>query len=127
MIRSMPVTSADFTLQGRLTAYREKVTEVLIVLDEVVREAMEEVNREKLSGTGEIKYEAQPPRWSLLWKKGKQRFEVNLMAFAQGGAFVIHGRTGLDRPFRGWRRTREEDKQAIKQEVLDQMEYDAPY
>ena len=123
----MPVTSADFVLQGRLTAYREKVTQVLVELDRVVREAMEEVNREKLNGSAEIKYERQPPRWSLLWKQGKQRYEVNLMAFAQGGAFVIHGRTGLDRPYRGWQRTREEDKQAIKQEILDQMEFDAPY
>lgn len=127
MIQAMPVTSADFQLQGRLTAYREKVTEVLVGLDAVVREAMEEVNREKLKGAGEVKYERQPPRWSLLWKEGKKRFEVNLMAFAQGGAFVIHGRTGLDRPFRGWHRSREEDKQAIKQEILDQMEYDASY
>ena len=123
----MPVTSADFVLQGRLTAYREKVTQVLVQLDQVVRDAMEEVNRDQLNGRGEVKYERQPPRWSLLWKQGKRRYEVNLMAFAQGGAFVIHGRTGLNRPFRGWLRMREEDKKAIKQEILDQMEYGAPY
>jgi hypothetical protein len=46
------------------------------------------------------------------------------MAFAQGGAWVIHGRMGLDRPFRNLKSTRERDEAAIRQEILDQVSVD---
>src|SRR5579871_7035213 len=112
----MPVTEADFNLQGRVDNYRERLFELLVALDALVRQQLEAVNREKLGGTGAITYERQPPRWTLAWRaKGRRgTFEVNLMAFAQGGAWVIHGRMGLDRPFRNLKSTRERDEAAIR-------------
>jgi hypothetical protein len=122
----MPVTEADFNLQGRVDNYRERLFELLVDLDALVRQQMEIVQREKLDGTGAISYERQPPRWTLAWRaKGRrQNFEVNLMAFAQGGAWVIHGRMGLDRPFRNLKSVRERDEAAIRQEILDQLTVD---
>src|ERR1700736_605762 len=67
-----------------------------------------------------------PPRWTLAWKAKGRKYEVNLMAFAQGGAWVIHGRTGLDRPFQNLKSVRERDEATIRQEILDQMATDAP-
>jgi len=125
MVR-MPVTEADFNLQGRVENYRERLFELLVALDALVREQMEAVNREKLGGSGVISYERQPPRWTLAWR-GKSRrsnYEVNLMAFAQGGAWVIHGRMGLDRPFRNVKSVRERDEAAIRREILDQLTVD---
>lgn len=120
----MPVTEADFNLQGRVDNYRERLYELLVALDALVREQMEQANREKLQGSGRIGYEPRPPRWTLAWTSRKRRYEVNLMAFAQGGAWVIHGRMGLDRPFRNLRSVRERDEATIRQEVLDQLSVD---
>jgi hypothetical protein len=44
------------------------------------------------------------------------------MAFAQGGAWVIQGRMGLDRPFRNLKSVRDRDQAAIRQEILDQVD-----
>jgi len=75
-----------------------------------------------LNGRGQTSYEPRPPRWTLAWKsKGRRIYEVNLMAFAQGGAWVIHGRMGLDRPFRNLKSVRERDEALLRQEILDQV------
>ena len=120
----MPVTEADFNLQGRIENYRERLFELLVALDALVREQLDAVNREKLGGGGRINYERQPPRWTLAWKAKGRPYEVNLMAFAQGGAWVIHGRMGLDRPFRNLKSVRERDQASIRQEILDQVNAD---
>lgn len=121
----MPVTEADFNLQGRVDNYRERLYELLVALDELVRTTMDAVNRDKLQGSGRITYEPRPPRWTLAWKaKTRRPYEVNLMAFAQGGAWVIHGRMGLDRPFRNLKSVRERDEAAIRQEIEDQVSVD---
>lgn len=120
----MPVTEADFNLQGRIENYRERLFELLVALDALVREQLEAVNREKLGAAGRINYERQPPRWTLAWKAKGRPYEVNLMAFAQGGAWVIHGRMGLDRPFRNLKSVRERDESSIRQEILDQVTAD---
>ena len=121
----MPVTEADFNLQGRVDNYRERLYELLVALDELVRTTMEAVNRDKLQGSGRLTYEPRPPRWTLGWKsKTRRPYEVNLMAFAQGGAWVIHGRMGLDRPFRNLKSVRERDEAAIRREVEDQVSVD---
>ena len=121
----MPVTEADFNLQGRVDNYRERLYELLVALDELVRTNMEAVNRAKLQGSGRISYEPRPPRWTLAWKEKTRRpYEVNLMAFAQGGAWVIHGRMGLDRPFRNLKSVRERDEAAIRREIEDQVSVD---
>lgn len=120
----MPVTEADFNLQGRVENYRERLFELLVALDALVREQLDAVNREKLGGAGRISYERQPPRWTLAWKVKGRNYEVNLMAFAQGGAWVIHGRMGLDRPFRNLKSVRERDEAALRQEILDQVNVD---
>ena len=120
----MPVTEADFNLQGRVDNYRERLFELLVALDALVRDQLEAVNREKLGGAGRITYETQPPRWTLAWKAKGRSYEANLMAFAQGGAWVIHGRMGLDRPFRNLKSVRERDEAAIRQETLDQITAD---
>jgi len=122
----MPVTEADFNLQGRVENYRARVFELLVALDALVRQQLDAVNREKLGGAGRISYEPRPPRWTLAWKAEGRRYEVNLMAFAQGGAWVIHGRTGLDRPFQNLKSVRERDEAFMRQEILDQMATDAP-
>ena len=124
MMAPMPVTEADFNLQGRVDNYRERLYELLVALDLLVRQLMEAVNREKLGAAGRISYEPRPPRWTLAWKTKGRQYEVNLMAFAQGGAWVIHGRMGLDRPFRSLKSTRERDEAAIRQEILDQVSVD---
>jgi len=120
----MPVTEADFQLQGRVDNYRERLYQLLIALDRLVREELEAVNREKLGGQGTIGYEPRPPRWTLAWKTKRRNYEVNLMAFAQGGAWVIHGRMGLDRPFRNLKSVRERDEATLRQEILDQVATD---
>ena len=120
----MPVTEADFNLQGRVDNYRARVFGLLVALDALVRQQLEALNREKLGGAGQIRYEPRPPRWTLAWKTKGRRYEVNLMAFAQGGAWVIHGRMGLDRPFQNLKSTRERDEAAIRQEILDQISVD---
>jgi hypothetical protein len=124
IIHQVPVTEADFNLQGRVENYRERVFELLIALDAMVRQQLEALNREKLSGTGRIFYEPRPPRWTLAWKGRGRAYEVNLMAFAQGGAWVIHGRMGLDRPFRNQKNVRERDEATLRQEILDQLATD---
>ena len=122
----MPVTEADFNLQGRVDNYREILYELLVALDALVQEQLAQVNQEKLGGRARLNYEPRPPRWTLAWKAtGHHRvFEVNLMAFAQGGAWVIHGRMGLDRPFRNLKSVRERDEAALRQEILDQVAID---
>jgi hypothetical protein len=120
----VPVTETDFNLQGRVENYRERLYELLVALDRLVGEQMEAVNKEKLGGTGRISYESRPPRWSLAWKVKSRRYEVNLMAFAQGGAWVIHGRMGLDRPFRNLKSVRERDVAAIRKEIEEQVTVD---
>jgi hypothetical protein len=121
----MPVTEADFNLQGRVDNYREQLFELLIALDSLVQTDLASINAEKLSGRGQVSYEPRPPRWTLAWKsKGHRLYEVNLMAFAQGGAWVIHGRMGLDRPFRNLKSVRERDEALLRQEILDQVATD---
>jgi hypothetical protein len=121
---AMPVSAADFNLQGRVDNYRERLTELLIELDRLVREELEAANKEVLSDAGAIKYERKPPRWTLSWKAGRRTYEANLMAFAQGGAWVIQGRMGLDRPFRNQRSARERDIAELRREIRDQMTTD---
>ncbi len=121
---AMPVTAADFNLQGRIENYRERLTELLSMLDQLVREQMEAANREKLGGNGVISYEPKPPRWTLAWTGEGRRYEVNLMAFAQGGAWVIHGRMGLDRPFRNQASARARDVIELRREIDDQITTD---
>ncbi|TMC42880.1 MAG: hypothetical protein E6J25_07145 [Chloroflexi bacterium] len=121
----MPVTEADFNLQGRVDNYREQLFELLIALDKLVQQQLADVNREKLNGRGQTTYEPRPPRWTLAWKnKGHRIYEVNLMAFAQGGAWVIHGRMGLDRPFRNLKSIRPRDQALLRQEIVDQVATD---
>jgi hypothetical protein len=120
----MPVTEADFQLQGRVDNYREQLFELLIALDRLVQEQFAAINREKLAGRGKATYEARPPRWTLAWRGKGRDYEVNLMAFAQGGAWVIHGRMGLDRPFRNLKSVRERDEAALSKEILDQVATD---
>ena len=121
----MPVTEADFNLQGRVDNYREQLFELLIALDALVQQQLGAINGEKLNGRGRLTYEPRPPRWTLAWKsKGHRVYEVNLMAFAQGGAWVIHGRMGLDRPFRNLKSVRERDEAMLRQEILDQVATD---
>ena len=122
----MPVTEADFNLQGRVENYRERLYELLVALDRLVQDELTAINREKFNGAGRISYEPKPPRWNLAWKVKRRLYEVNLMAFAQGGAWVIHGRMGLDRPFRNLKSVRERDIAAIRLEILDQVASDAP-
>ena len=121
----MPVTEADFNLQGRVDNYREQLFELLIALDGLVQKQLAAVNAETLGGRGQLTYEPRPPRWTLAWKsKGHRVYEVNLMAFAQGGAWVIHGRMGLDRPFRNLKSVRERDEALLRQEIVDQVATD---
>ena len=122
----MPITEADFNLQGRVDNYREQLFELLVALDGQVQSQLAQVNQEKLGGRGRVSYEPRPPRWTLAWKghKSHRIFEVNLMAFAQGGAWVIHGRMGLDRPFRNLKSVRERDEAALRREILDQVAID---
>jgi hypothetical protein len=121
----MPVTEADFNLQGRVDNYRERLFQLLTALDAMVQQQLTALNREKLNGRGQLSYQGRPPRWSLAWKsKGRRVYEVNLMAFAQGGAWVLHGRMGLDRPFRNLKSVRERDETALRQEILDQLATD---
>jgi|SRR6266550_3958490 len=121
----MPVTEADFNLQGRVDNYREQLFELLIALDRLVGKQLAAVNAEALGGRGQLTYQPRPPRWTLAWKsKGHRVYEVNLMAFAQGGAWVIHGRMGLDRPFRNLKSVRERDEALLRQEILDQVATD---
>ena len=121
----MPVTEADFNLQGRVDNYREQLFELLIALDGLVQKQLAAVNAETLGGRGQLTYEPRPPRWTLAWKsKGHRVYEVNLMAFAQGGAWVIHGRMGLDRPFRNLKSVRERDEALLHQEIVDQVATD---
>ena len=117
----MTVTRADFALHGRIDNYRARLTDLLVELDRMVREVMDDVNRSRLGGKGEIRYETLPPRWTLAWQADHRRYEASLMTFAQGGAWVIHGRMGLDRPFRGDPAAAERDRAAIRQEVADQV------
>jgi hypothetical protein len=121
---AMPVSAADFNLQGRVENYRERLTELLVELDRLVRDELEAANTEVLNGAGAIKYEPKPPRWTLSWKADRRTYEVNLMSFAQGGAWVIQGRMGLDRPFRNQRSARERDVAELRREVRDQMTTD---
>ena len=120
----MPVSEADFQLQGRVDNYREQLFALLIALDRLVQDQLASVNREKLGGRGKVSYEARPPRWTLGWRGKGRDYEVNLMAFAQGGAWVIHGRMGLDRPFRNLKSVRERDEATLHQEILDQVATD---
>jgi hypothetical protein len=120
----VPVTEADFNLQGRVDNYREILFELLIALDAFVQSELATVNREKLDGRGRVSYEPRPPRWTLAWRGKRRNYEVNLMAFAQGGAWVIHGRMGLDRPFRNLKSVRERDEARLRQEILDQVATD---
>jgi len=120
----MPVTEADFQLQGRVDNYREQLFELLIALDRLVQDQLTTVNREKLGGRGGVTYEPRPPRWTLAWRGKGRDYEVNLMAFAQGGAWVIHGRMGLDRPFRNLKSVRERDEATLRQEIVDQVATD---
>jgi hypothetical protein len=121
---AMPVTYADFLLHGRVENYRARLTDLLVELDKLVREQMEALNVEKLEGKGRVVYTIKPPEWTLAWRAKGGEYEANLMAFAQGGAWVIHGRMGLNRPYRNVKSLREKDAALIRQETLDQIDTD---
>src|SRR5205814_545078 len=67
-------------------------------------------------------HETDPRRRTIAWKGNKSHriSEVNMMALAQGGAWVIHGRMGLNRPFRNPKGVPESDEAALRQEIRDQ-------
>src|SRR6202158_5151294 len=117
----MPVSETDFQLQGRVDNYRETLFELLVALNPLVQRQRTPINKEKLVRRGRVSYETRPPRWTLAWRGKGRNYEVNLMAFAQGGAWVIHGRMGLDRPFRILKSVRERDEASLRQEILDQL------
>lgn len=121
MMSRMPVTEADFLLQGRVENYRELLTELLADLDTFIRDQMEAINREKLDGKGVTRYGTRPPTWTLAWRTREGPYEVNLIAFAHGGVWIVQGRMGLDRPYGAGPETREDDARWIRQEILDQM------
>jgi len=81
----MPVTAADFNLQGRVDNYRERLTELLIELDRLVREQLEAANREVLQGAGAATYEPKPPRWTLAWKSREAPVRSEPDGFRPGG------------------------------------------
>jgi hypothetical protein len=118
---AVTITEADFNLQGRVENYRERLTELLVELDRLVQSVMGAVNQETLKGAGHVAYSPKPPRWALAFKNDRHASEVNLMAFAHGGAWVIQGRMGLDRPFRNLRGARARDEATIRQEIVDQI------
>ena len=60
----MPVTQADFNLQGRVDNYRERLFQLLTALDAMVQEQLAALNREKLGGRGRVTYQGRPPRWT---------------------------------------------------------------
>jgi hypothetical protein len=122
----MPVSEADFLLQGRVENYREPLTELLAALDTLMREQMELVNQEQLAGKGAIRYTTKPPAWTLAWRTKEGPYEANLMAFAHGGAWIVQGRMGLDRPFRADPQTRQADGDWIRREIVDQIATDVP-
>ena len=121
---AMPVSATDFNLQGRIENYRERLTQLLVELDRLVRAELEAANKEVLDGAGTIRYEPKPPRWTLSWQADRRTYEVNLMAFAQGGAWVIQGRMGLDRPYRNQKGAHERDLAELRREIRDQMTTD---
>lgn len=126
MMSPMPVSETDFLLQGRVENYRVPLAELLAELDTLIREQMEAVNQERLEGKGAVRYTTRPPTWTLAWRTPEGPFETNLMAYAHGGAWIVHGRLGLNRPFRANPQTRERDAAFIRQEILDQMATDVP-
>ena len=81
----MPVTAADFNLQGRVENYRERLTELLIELDRLVQEHLQLANQTKLHGNGGVRYERQPTRWTLAWNAAGHRYTDHLMAVAPTG------------------------------------------
>jgi acetyl esterase/lipase len=120
----VPVTETDFNLQGRIDNYRERLTVLLIALDRTVQAQLDAVNQAKLGGSGRVSYDRKPPRWTLTWKAKGRSYEVNLMAFAHGGAWVVQGRMGLDRPFRNLTSARPVDEESIRREAEDQITTD---
>jgi hypothetical protein len=120
----MAITPYDFNLHGRVENYRARLYELLKALDALVREQMESVSSDKLEGKGRVSYTTNPPRWSLSWRGRDGEYEASLMAFAQGGAWVVHGRTGLNRPFSNLAGARERDMAAIRQELESQVQTD---
>lgn len=120
----MTVTRADFLMHGRLDNFRARLTALLVELDKLVRLQMEAANQEKLAGKGTVSYGTIPPTWNLAWKTGGRPYDATLMAFQQGGAWVVHGRLGLNRPFRNEKRSRERDVATIRQEIIDQIVVD---
>src|SRR2546421_10887754 len=61
----MPVTEADFQLQGRVDNYREQLFELLVALDALVQAQLAAINQETLGGRGRVSYETRPPRRTL--------------------------------------------------------------
>ncbi len=122
----MPVSEGDFLLQGRVENYRTPLVELLADLDTLMREQMEAINQEQLGGKAAIRYTTRPPTWTLAWRTPEGPFEANLMAYAHGGAWIVHGRLGLTRPFRANPQAREGDARFIRQEILDQMATNVP-
>jgi hypothetical protein len=120
----MTVTRADFLMHGRLDNFRARLTALLVELDKLIRAQMEAANQEMLAGTGTISYGTVPPAWNLAWKARGRPYDATLMAFQQGGAWVVHGRLGLNRPFRNDPRAKERDIAAIRQEIVDQIVVD---
>jgi len=126
MMSRMPVSEADFLLQGRVENYRAPLTELLAELDVFIQELMQAINQEKLEGKGAVLYTTRPPTWTLAWRTPEGPFECNLHAYAHGGAWIVHGRMGLNRPYRANPELRETDARWIRQEVLDQIATDVP-
>ncbi len=122
MMSRMPVSEADFLLQGRVENYRAPLTELLAELDVFIQEQLEAINHEKLEGKGAVRYTTRPPTW----RTPEGPFECNLHAYAHGGAWIVHGRMGLNRPYRANPELRETDAGWIRQEVLEQMATDVP-
>jgi hypothetical protein len=120
----MTVTRADFLMHGRLDNFRARLTTLLVELDKLIRGQMEAANQEKLGGSGTISYGTIPPTWNLAWKSHGRQYDATLMAFQQGGAFVVHGRLGLNRPFRNDPRARDRDIATVRQEIVDQIVVD---
>ena len=120
----MTVTRADFLMHGRLDNFRARLTTLLVELDTLIRGQMEAASQEKLGGGGTISYGTIPPTWNLAWKSHGRPYDATLMAFQQGGAFVVHGRLGLNRPFRNDPRAKDRDIAAIRQEIIDQIVVD---
>ena len=82
----------------------------------------------RMSGTGfdviaELKLRS--PAAGML-SDASQDWLGRVAAYAHGGAWIVHGRMGLNRPYRANPELRETDAGWIRQEVLDQIATNVP-